>query len=1088
MALYQVHSLIDVMIAQLFENLAPSKSNESSTTSSSTDSSVGSFVGPFGARKSCWQARGTFRDIFEDQIIPEIIAVLNSHFAYVPGTEHCTLSLYMVGKGEQTAKPTVLFISRNEQCRKRIRDILKESGVLHRYPDFSTAFVGRDPGSLNIMNLTSGISTEYPTLAIEHAQEVLFDQSASLSPLGLRVFVKHVTSLRPATANAVWVEDRLFLQTVSHAFYKDTVIAEDSLVPTAHDSVIDTESEPDSEASHDEAPDTVRPTITTYAPNEIAVVKPEELADANLSEIGRLFKVSDKRDLALIEITNTEIEEKLKSIIKGDNLKLAFDHIVECPKDDAQVFTHTASGGKLCGILSGTASYTRLANRTSFQKMYVARLRGALAPGDCGSAIMDENTRDTYGYLVAGCQTTGVAYILAADAAGETCKESSTTTNLNRMTTMDDLVRLLASSSVAESSTIVQECSVLTNPVDVWRWELTVLLAKMTGREMRDVYKCIQWPNNMDNGDLAVALPKLCPGCKVDEQATEVMGKVRYCQQLCHSGDTANHSKQFPQDSPLFLLPFRDGVHLRIFVKPDILPRLLVPYIINRAQVYGQGPAPSEAPKKLVIECSSPNITAEFQGKHLRSTIIGAFISRLYESFGWDVKRINYLGDWGKPIALLYVGWTKFGSKEAYDADPVGHLLEIYHKIDVLFQPEQAASRQARDDAAKEGKYEGEAQAETESKGIFAERNEAFRALEEGKEDIKVFWSKVRKVIVEDYVGFYERLGTHFDEYTGESQASAEKMVEVEQMLKDRNIVEESAGAWMVDMTKLGARAGHAIIRDRTGSSTYLLRDLAAVLERSTKYSFDKMIYVVANDNSIHFAQMFKILEALDKHLADKLQHVKFSEMSKMMATLGKGYKPRAILDKCEESFRTLEEADADKSALLGNSEQARKALAASSLLVQELSTRFATVHAFDTKSVATFKLGSGPDIQYWHAKISSLLSGRNVTAGLSDKDFDEIADQDDQTNLLRLLAQYPEVVKATYHSLESSGIVAYLASVTEQLSDCLDEEEGEIEVTPSLAVLLQTTRIVLTNGMRLLGFNPVHDLPYVQAHPVHAG
>jgi arginyl-tRNA synthetase len=482
-----------------------------------------------------------------------------------------------------------------------------------------------------------------------------------------------------------------------------------------------------------------------------------------------------------------------------------------------------------------------------------------------------------------------------------------------------------------------------------------------------------------------------------------------------------------------------------------------------------------------VVELSSPNLTSEFQGKHLRSTIIGAFVSRMYESMHWDVTRINYLGDWGKPIALLYVGWTKFGSQESYDADPVRHLLEVYHQIEALFQPEQAASRLARDEAAKEGKDEGEAQVEIESKGIFAERNDAFKKLEEGDEELKVFWDRVRHVMVKDYTNFYERLGIQFDEYSGESQVGAETMIEVEQLLKEKNISEESAGAWMVDMTKIGARAGHAIVRDRSGSSTYLLRDLAAVFERSRKYSFDKMIYVVASDNNVHFTQMFKILEALDKDLASKVQHVKFSEVSKISATLGKGYKPQNILDKCEEAIATSLETEVDKAALFGNSEQTSKALATSALLIQELSTRLTTVHAFDTGSMAAFKIGSGVDLQYWHAEVSSRLAGHTATATLSDDDFDSLADED-QADLLRILAQYAEVVKATYHSLEPAGVVTYLASVTEQLSNCLDEEEGDIGMTPGLVALLEVTRIVLSNGMKLLGLTPVSELAQQRA------
>jgi arginyl-tRNA synthetase len=564
-------------------------------------------------------------------------------------------------------------------------------------------------------------------------------------------------------------------------------------------------------------------------------------------------------------------------------------------------------------------------------------------------------------------------------------------------------------------------------------------------------------------------------------------------------------------------------VHFRIFLEARPLARILLPFILERRSTYGNDAAPglrsdklpSVGRKKLLVEFSSPNITNEFQGKHLRSTIIGAFVSRFHENMGWDVTRINYLGDWGKDTALLKVGWAKFGNEAEYEANPIGYLLEVFHQISELFQPEKSASKQARDQAAKDGHDEGEAQAEIENQGIFAERNAAFKKLEEGDEEAVAFWKRVRDVNIENYQDFYSKLGVKFDEYTGESQVTAHAMAEVEHMLKEKGICTESAGAWVVHMQDIGLKAGTGIIRDRTGATTYLLRDLAAVLERSRKYEFDKMIIVAANDNGVHFTHVHHILKALGMaDLADKVTHLRFNEQSKMGEKLGKGYRPQAIIAYCEDAMKVALETDQEKTAMFKGPVEGGKALGIAALLAQELSTRTASAHAFDTSAMTAFKSGTGPDLQYWYTKLCSILKDHPSNIELADEDYAAFV-ADEPANLLRILAQYPEVTHAAYQSLESAVITMYLASVVELLADCLSEDEEEDReeaespgdadaeatkpkddaaigtdeaakepkiLTPGHLLLFEATRVVLENGMKLLGI-----VPYATTEPDRA-
>ncbi|PSN65640.1 Nucleotidylyl transferase [Corynespora cassiicola Philippines] len=655
--------------------------------------------------------------------------------------------------------------------------------------------------------------------------------------------------------------------------------------------------------------------------------------------------------------------------------------------------------------------------------------------------------------------------------------------------TVAEIEKAIASLNLTVPAPHYEPANIQAKPLDLFRSYLAGILQELVGCEPALAYSSIQWPNNIWNGDLAVILPRLSPDADASELAANLM-------------------RQFPREHPLFPLPFLEGVHFRIFFNCGALGQILIPYIIDQKEKYGSDlslgkvdPVSADsASKKLVVELSSPNITSEFQGKHLRSTILGAFISKLHEDMGWEVARINYLGDWGKPIALLKVGWERFGSEEAYQADPVGHLLDIFQQINDLFLPEQAESKRLRDEATKNGQDAAEAQLEIESKGIFAERNAACSKLEDGDEETVAFWKKVRDANIENYTEFYSRLGITFDEYSGESQVSPETMAEIEQMLKDKGISEESGGAWIVHMQKLGAKTGTAIIRDRSGSSTYLLRDLAAVIERSRKYQFDKMIYVVANDNNAHFSQFFKIIKALDMDgLAAKLQHVRLSEVSKMAEKLGKGYKPQAILDKCEESMLESLKSDESKAEPFGDPEAAAKSMGISALLVQEFSTRSTTNHSFDVGAMTSFKTGSGPELQYWYAKLCSKLNGVTGLPDLSADDYESLA-TDEHADLLRTLIQYPEITHATYDSLEPTAIVNFLTNIVGQLKEIFeggggseDGDEGaepaagpeEDSVIPARQALYEATRIVLENGMKLLGFSPVRAEPVRADTPV---
>lgn len=469
---------------------------------------------------------------------------------------------------------------------------------------------------------------------------------------------------------------------------------------------------------------------------------------------------------------------------------------------------------------------------------------------------------------------------------------------------------------------------------------------------------------------------------------------------------------------------------------------------------------------------------------HLRSTIIGAFISNIYESMGWDVVKMNYLGDWGKQFGLLAVGWQRFGSDEELAREPLKHLLEVYARINALFAPEQEASKQAR--------KEGRDTAEIESQGIFAERNNFFRRMEDGDAEALALWQRFRDISIDRYVTLYARLNISFDEYSGESQVQTSSVESVEKILKERGVYEEKDGSWHIDFEKYGSKGlGTAVVRGRTGTTTYLLRDVAAVLEREEKYAFDKMIYVVSSEQDLYFKRIFKTLDLMGRSdLTARLQHINFGKVEGMSSRRGNVKLLSDILDFSGEYMHEVMRKTPEKYAQVENPEAIADTVGLTAVMVQDMSGKRINNYPFDMDRMTSFEGDTGPYLQYCHARLSSILRKVENRFGVSAADLQQhIAgnsnalgvdiDNDHSINLLRLIAQYPDVTAMALRNHEPSTILTYLFRLAHQISSSYDVirvlgTDISRDVTLTRAALYASARQVLANGLGLLGVIPV--------------
>lgn len=535
---------------------------------------------------------------------------------------------------------------------------------------------------------------------------------------------------------------------------------------------------------------------------------------------------------------------------------------------------------------------------------------------------------------------------------------------------------------------------------------------------------------------------------------------------------------QFP-DHPLFSRPVASNVHFQIFFAPQTLPQILLPYVLDRTASYGQNESlgykiPKDAGrKKVVIEFSSPNIAKEFHAGHLRSTIIGAYLSNLFRSMGWDVVNMNYLGDWGKQFGLVAVGWQRFGSEELLKRDPLGHLLDVYIRINDLFRHEKAEV-----EAAKKRK---EDTSQLESQGLYAERNGFFSQLEAGDPEALALWKRFRDISIQRYISVYGRLNIAFDDYSGESQVDPKTIEKVQSILTQKGVLQEDNNALIIDFKRFGAKNLEiAVVRNRQGTTTYLLRDIAAVLERAEKYSFDKMIYVVSCEQEMYLQRLFKAIDLMGfPDLAKKLEHVSFGKVEGMSSRLGKVELLQDILDRCGDAMHSVMKKNDVKYEQVDDPKATSDTLGITAVMVQDMSGKRVHNYPFDINRMMEPIGDTGPYLQFSHARLSSIIRKSGyTTTDLITANFSLLKEQH-IIDTLRLMSQYPDVTHNAMKTYEPTTVLTYLFKLNHQISSgyevirVIDIPEGA-EVSRARAAYYECARQVLHNGLRLLGITPV--------------
>jgi arginyl-tRNA synthetase len=485
------------------------------------------------------------------------------------------------------------------------------------------------------------------------------------------------------------------------------------------------------------------------------------------------------------------------------------------------------------------------------------------------------------------------------------------------------------------------------------------------------------------------------------------------------------------------------GAYLNFFINKKILAE----QVIKIKSTFGK--SLEGKGKKIVIDFSAPNVGKPMHIGHIRSTILGDSLIKIYSFLGYKTFGINYLGDIGLHIGKLIVAYELWLDKSQLKKDPVQELLRLY----VMFcSKEKSEITEGVDEEFKDNEWTNKAK-------------EKLKLLENKDKTTVKIWNEIIKASEKGFNRVYDLLNVKFTETVGQSYfAEAGKKI-VQSALKKDLAKEETDGAVY---TEINNQKKFILRSNKTAS--YITYDLGAASERFKKYKFDKMIYITDFRQNEHFSQLFKLLNLFGCKFSKNLSHLGFGTVrfgNEIIATR-KG--DIILLEDVLKKTIAKAEDEIKKRKTKGNPEKV--GVGAVKYIV--LKSAPAADVQFSWEQALNFEGDSGPYIQYSYARASSIL--RKVKPSKSKVKIGNLAVQ--EVNLVKKILQFPEIVKNAEKSLNPSLIASYsfeLAQAFNEFYHACPVINSENEAFRIL--LVKSFRIALKNALFLLGIEVLEQM-----------
>ena len=561
--------------------------------------------------------------------------------------------------------------------------------------------------------------------------------------------------------------------------------------------------------------------------------------------------------------------------------------------------------------------------------------------------------------------------------------------------------------------------------------EIAKLIAQQVeGLELSEIETMVEVPQDAKMGDYAFPCFKLAK-------------TLRKAPPLIAKGIAAGL-----EGNPLFEKVEQVNAYVNMFISKEEFVSDVLQEVLEQKEDFGKSNVGEG--KKVIVEYSSPNIAKPFHIGHIRSTVIGNSIYKIYDALGYDVVRINHLGDYGTQFGKMICAYRHWGNKEDVVREPIKTLLEYYTKFHVEVEEHPELDDEAR---------------------------EIFTKLEHGEKEEVELWQWFRDESLKEFTRVYDMLGITFDSYAGESFYS-DKMPRFVKELKEKDLMEESQGAQIVNLEEYGL--GVALITKSDGSTLYITRDIAAANYRKETYDFHKNIYVVASQQNLHFAQWKKILQLMGYEWEKDCIHVPFGLVSLEEGTMstrhGRVVFLEDVLNKAVEKTREII-AEKNPDASEETVDEIAKTVGIGAVIFQELSNNRIKDYVFKWDKVLNFDGETGPYVQYTHARCASVLrrAGEDVVAKAADiKAIDcKYLCSESAYELAKLLYKFPDVVKDAGEKYEPSIVTRHIVDMAQGFNRFYHDEhiltDNEDEKAAKVA-LVMAAKEAIKNGLALLG------------------